>query len=342
MKHKILFAIAILVLISLGIGTKFYLNYFSSNTNFEKNSVYLFIPTGATFQQVLDSIQQHKIIKNTNTFVNWAEQRKYTSKIKPGRYRVKNGMSNYELVRKLRVGDQDPVNLTFNKFRDKKVLAEAVAKKLECKSEELLQLLSDNAFLSKNGLTQETVMGIIIPNTYAFNWNTSPEDFFARMKKEFDDFWNKDRNEKLKKYNLTPMQAVTLASIVDEETNKDDEKPRIAGVYLNRLRENWNLGADPTVKFAVGDFTLRRILNEHLEVNSPYNTYKNVGLPPGPICTPMISSIDAVLNAEAHDYMFFCAKDDMSGYHAFAKTSEEHAQNAVRFQTALNKMKIFK
>jgi UPF0755 protein len=185
-------------------------------------------------------------------------------------------------------------------------------------------------------------MTLFIPNTYEFYWNTSADKFIERMYVEYKHFWSKSRLNKAQKIKLTPEQVIILASIVEEETIKDDEKPTVAGVYLNRLHKNIRLQADPTVRFAVGDFEIKRILNKHLKIDSPYNTYKYAGLPPGPICIPTISSIDAVLNYKKHDYLYFCAKDDFSGYHAFAKTLKQHNINATKYRKALNKNRIYK
>lgn len=329
--------LALLALVVIGFLWK---NYFTANTNFSEKSKYLYIPTGAKFEQVMDSIQQNNLIKNISTFQSWAQRRNYAKVVKAGRYKIKNGMSNNDIIVMLRSGKQAPVNITFNKFRDVKSILTAVSKKLECSERDLNQLFFDPNFLASHQLSNETLIGIFIPNTYQFNWNTSAEQFFDRVKAEYEIFWNEERHKKLEKTHLNPMQVMTIASIVEEETNFNPEKPRIAGVYLNRVRENWPLGADPTVKFAVGDFTLKRILNEHLEVNSPYNTYKNIGIPPGPICTPSPSSIDAVLDAENHDYMYFCASPKFDGTHEFAETGEEHVRNAALYQAELNKRKI--
>ena len=232
--------------------------------------------------------------------------------------------------------------VTFNNVRTREELAGKLAKQLQSDSLSFLTAFKNDSNAIRNGFKPETLPALFIPNTYSFYWTTTPAVFLTRMKREYDAFWNEARKLKAKALGLTTDQVATLASIVQEESNKNDEKPVIAGVYLNRLHKNWPLQADPTIRFALGDFTIRRILTAQLAVDSPYNTYKNAGLPPGPINFPEISSLEAVLNACVHDFFYFCAKEDFSGYHNFAKTLSEHNQNARKYQEALNKMKIFK
>ena len=223
----------------------------------------------------------------------------------------------------------------------KEDLAEKITKNLEISPETFLALLKDSAYIRKFGFEEATVMGMFIPNTYEIWWNTSAENLFDRMYKEYGNFWTEARLEKAKNLGLTQNEVSALASIVQAETQKADERPKVAGVYLNRLRINMALQADPTLVFAVGDFNLKRVLNVHKEIDSPYNTYKYPGLPPGPINLPEISALEAVLNYEDHDYLYFCAKEDFSGYHAFAKDYNEHMNNARRYQAALNRSKIY-
>lgn len=271
-----------------------------------------------------------------------ARQKNYPQLVKAGRFKIRHGMSNNQIVNLLRSGAQEPVKITVNKVRSMRKLAEAVGSKLEADTDELYRLLTDNSYLSKFGKTRETAFTLFITDTYHFNWNTSAEQFIERMYAETVKFWDDKRREKADAVKLTPDEVYTLASIVEEETIKNDEKPDVAGVYLNRIRIGMPLQADPTVKYAVGDFEIKRILNKHLEVNSPYNTYKHRGLPPGPICIPSKSSIDAVLNYNKHKYLYFCAKADFSGYHAFARNLIEHNANAEKYRKALNKNKIYK
>jgi len=251
-------------------------------------------------------------------------------------------MNNNELINMLRSGNQAPVNIVLHNIRTKPELASVVQEKLEADSLAVIRLLNNSSYLEDYGLDTETVRAIFIPNTYEFYWNTSAKQFFERMYQEYQKFWTEKKIEKAKKIDLSRLEVITLASIVEEETIKNDERPTIAGVYMNRLRKGMPLQADPTVRYALQDFTIKRILKKHLVIDSPYNTYKNKGLPPGPINMPSIPSINAVLHYEKHDYLFFCAKDDFSGYHAFAKTHAEHVRNARKYQKALNKRKIWR
>lgn len=300
-----------------------------------------FVPTGADYKMVGDALVEQGLIEHLEGFHWVARQMNYPNTVRPGRYMLADGLSGRELVSLLRSGRQSPVRYTFIKFRTKEQLAASTAAKLEMSEEDLLDLLNDREFLKKyNGLTPNTVLAAFIPNTYELYWNVSPEDFFERIFSYYKAFWNEERNRQRQKYHLSRLEVMTLASIVEEETNKNDEKQRVAGVYLNRVRQGWPLEADPTVKFAVGDFSLKRILYEHLQVNSPYNTYLYAGIPPGPICTPSIPSIEAVLNGEKHAYMFFCARADGSGYHHFSRTLAEHNAYAAEYHRMLNQRNI--
>jgi UPF0755 protein len=301
----------------------------------QNNEFSLYIPTGADFEQVKDSLYLNGLIVNKQSFEWWATHKGYPEHVKPGRYLLKNGMSNRQLCNILNGGLQTPVRVTFNNMRDVAMLAGRVSQQIEADSVEIVSYLTDDEHLTELGFTQQTIPALFLPNTYEFYWNTSAAQFVAKMKKEYDSYWNAERLNKAKEIALSPVQVSTLASIVDKETNKTDEMARIAGVYLNRLRNGWLLQADPTLVFALGDFGLKRVLNVHKEVESPYNTYKYTGLPPGPICIPSLASINAVLNAEKHNYYYFCAKDDFSGYHVFAKTLTEHNRNAQKYQRAL-------
>ena len=237
----------------------------------------------------------------------------------------------------LRGGLQTPVKVTFNNMRDVKMLAGRISQQIEADSLSIVSLLSNSDSLNAMGFNAKTIPALFLPNTYEFYWNTTAGQFVDKMRREYDKFWNEERRNKAKAVGLTPVEVSTLASIVDKETNKTDEMARIAGVYLNRLRDGWLLQADPTLVFALGDFELKRVLNVHKEVESPYNTYKYPGLPPGPICIPSLAAINAVLSPEKHHYYYFCAKEDFSGYHNFAKTLAEHNKNAQKYQKELNK-----
>ncbi|MDX9882443.1 MAG: endolytic transglycosylase MltG [Prolixibacteraceae bacterium] len=302
----------------------------------------IIIPGEAGFDQVLDSLKKHDVLFNYKAF-KWVSKRKqYRDSIKPGKYLLTTGMTTNQIVNMLRSGNQQPVVVTFNNIRNFNQLAAAVAKYIEPDSLALLQKFNDTIVCSTYGFTRQTFAGMFIPNSYEFYWTTTPDQFVDRMATEYKRFWNDNRKEKAAAHNLTPVQVATLASIVQEETAKNEEKPVVAGLYLNRLKKGMLLQADPTIKFAVGDFSIRRVLHEHLLVESPYNTYKHAGLPPGPISFPEISSIEAVLNAEKHNYLYMCAKEDFSGYHNFATTLSGHNQNAWKYQAALNQHKIWK
>jgi len=291
---------------------------------------------------VVSLLYENNYIINRNSFEWLAEKKNYRNHIYPGRYKLTNGMSNNKLLDLLRSGKQEPVKVVFNNVRTKEQLAGKIAKQIEADSISIMRLLKDKDFIGKYDLNIATISCIFLPNTYEFWWNTSAEKFIDRMNNEYKKFWNEKRLSKAKVLNLTKEDVVTIASIVDEETYKKDEMDDIAGVYINRLRKRMPLQADPTIKFALGDFTVKRILKKHLDIDSPYNTYKFYGLPPGPISIPSIDAIDAVLNYKEHDYLYFCASADFSGYHVFAKTLSQHNVNARAYQRALNKEKIYK
>lgn len=295
----------------------------------------LYIPTGATYQDVLDSLEARSLLIRPGTFRWLAEKKDYPRLVKPGRYLIQAGMSNDRLVNKLRSGDQDPVKVIFNSIRTREQLAGVVSRQIEADSATLFRLMDDEAYLAGYGLDRYTAITLFIPNTYEFWWNTSAAQFMERMRIESDRFWSRERKDKASKAGMKPTEVITLASIIEKETNRNDEKPRMAGVYMNRLRQGWPLQADPTLVFASGDFSLTRVLNIHKAIDSPYNTYLHTGLPPGPICIPSIASIDAVLNFEEHQYMFFVAKPDNSGYHVFSRTLAEHNRHADRYRQAL-------
>lgn len=295
----------------------------------------LYIPTGADYEQVKDSLYLNNIITKPQTFEIWAKLRKYPDHVKPGHYLLKKGMSVEKLCETLKGGLQTPVKVTFNNMRNVAMLAGRISEQIEADSLSIVSYLNDEQHLAELGFTRETIPAMFLPNTYEFYWNSNAEQFAQKMKKEYDNYWNEERRNKAQAQGLTPVQVSILASIVDKETNKTDEMARIAGVYINRLKSGWLLQADPTLVFAVGDFGLKRVLNVHKEVESPYNTYKYPGLPPGPICIPSLASINAVLNAEKHNYYYFCAKDDFSGYHVFAKTLSEHNRNAEKYRRNL-------
>ncbi|MCD6355061.1 MAG: endolytic transglycosylase MltG [Prolixibacteraceae bacterium] len=307
-----------------------------------KNATVLLIPENASFEQVTDSLKVNDVLLNYKAF-SWVSKKKnYPAAIKRGRYFIQKGMNSNQIVNMLRAGVQQPVKVTFNNVRFKEELAGKVSKYIEADSLSILNLFYDKKRIKKYGFTTETFRTMFIPNTYEFYWTTTAEEFADRMKMEYDRFWNDKRKAEANKIGLTPVEVTILASIVQSETAKKDELKRIAGLYMNRLKRGQLLQADPTVKYAVGDFSIKRILNSHLEVDSPYNTYKYVGLPPGPIRFPEISSIDAVLNYEKNSFIYMCAREDFSGYHNFSTTLARHNQNAEKYRAALNRNKIWK
>ena len=319
----------------------FYKMVYSPNVSLgEKKNIYIYIPTGSTFTDVFRILDEKNYLVNRASFEWVAELMKYKQNVHPGKYQIRADMNNKELISLLRSGKQVPVKVIFNAVRTKEQLASKVAEQIEADSLSILKLLNDDDFLNKYGLSSKGAMTLLIPNTYEFYWNTSAEEFFKRMIVEYNKFWNDQKKNKAKEIGLTPIQVSVLASIVEQETSKEDEKKIVAGVYMNRIKKNWKLQADPTLIYALNDFTIRRVLDIYKEIDSPYNTYKYEGLPPGPICIPSVSSLNSVLNYEKHDYLYFCAKEDFSGYHNFASIYIKHVLNARKFQRALDKKKI--
>ncbi len=345
-KNKIIKIILLAILILLTIGAyKFYDYYkiiYKPNVKLSSPNKYFYIYSNYNFNDVKNNLVKNHIIINENSFDWVAEKKHYKKNIKPGRYLIKNNISNNELINLLRSGEQSPVKVTFNNVRTIEQLSGKVSKYLECDSTQIIDLLKDPKTIKKYGFNKYTIISMFIPNTYEFYWNTSANNFLKRMAKEYKHFWNNKRKQKALNIGFTQSQVSTLASIVEQETHKNDEKPIIAGVYINRLHKGIPLQADPTVIYAAKDFSIKRVLKKHLQIKSPYNTYLNKGLPPGPICIPSISSIDAVLNYKKHNYIFFCAKEDFSGYHNFARTLAEHNINARKYQQRLKELKIYK
>lgn len=340
MRKKIII-ITLILIFSAGIiaGIFGYKILLSNNISPQASSL-IYIPTGSSFDDVLNILERGNVLINKHSFQQLAQRKNYPKHIKAGCYHIKQGMNNNELVNMLRSGNQQAVNFTFNNIRTKEQFAKRVSEQLETDYEALLSLLNNDEKLLPYDVTAETVLTIFIPNTYQVWWNTSAEDFVARMHKEYRKFWTENRLEKARDSRLSPTQIIILASIVEEENYRTDEQPRIAGVYINRLKKNMLLQADPTVKFALQDFGRKRILRKDLEIDSPYNTYKYAGLPPGPIRIPSPTCIDAVLNYEHHNYLYMCAKEDLSGYHNFASTLAQHNINAAKYHNALNRKNI--
>ena len=334
-----------LILIVIG-GVLGYVGYqavYTPNVWVENDQrMYIYIQDDDNFDDVKKQLYSKGLIIHRKNFEWLAKYKKYPENIKSGRYTILNGMSNNELIGLLRSGNQDPVKLKFNNIRLKEDLAERVAQQINIDKQELLAKLNDSNYTKSVGFTTETIKCMFLPNTYFINWNTNAEQFLSRMQYEYNQFWTEEKKAKAAAKNLTPVEVSILASIIDKETHQSDEKARIAGVYLNRLKSGWRLQADPTLVYAIGDFNIKRVLNVYKEIDSPYNTYMYLGLPPGPICIPSLSSINAVLNAEDNNYFFFCARPDYSGYHNFAKFSKQHIKNANAYREFLNKEKIYK
>ncbi len=301
-----------------------------------QNQDYLYVNTTDKYPDVLKKIEQQHIVKSIRLFDYAAKAMDYPKMIKPGRYNLTTEMSNRDLIGNLRGGYQEAVKFRFENLRHKENFAALLGKAFEADSAAFIAILNNQEVALSYGFSQENFFSMFIPNTYEIYWNTSPDKIIARFKEEYDKFWTDERKHKAADLSLTPQEVSTLASIVKGEALHSDEMPQIAGLYINRLRRGILLQADPTVIFANNDFTIRRVLFKHLEIDNPYNTYKYAGLPPGPIMLPSIASIDAVLNHVNHDYLYMCAKDDFSGYHNFARTQAEHLVNARKFQKALD------
>lgn len=339
MKKIIRIGLALLLLAFFAGGTAYYFIYWP-NTQVEDKGI-IYIQEGDSWDTVLTILQSKGYIENVYTLRKVAGWKKYPGAIKSGRYRIQNGMSNNALINLLRSGNQEAVNFTFHNIRTFQQLASLLSRQLEMDSLAFLQAVRNPEISRQLGFTPENFAVMFIPNTYQVYWNTTPEDFIYKMAREYKKFWNTARREKAAQTGLSPEEVIILASIVEEETVKPEEYSIIAGVYMNRLKKDIPLAACPTLKYAWGDFTLQRILTKHTEIDSPYNTYKYPGLPPGPVRMPSIQVIEAVLNYQKHDYLFFCAKSDFSGEHHFSRTLRQHNEYARQYHQALNKRRIY-
>jgi UPF0755 protein len=341
MKKKILLIIALIAIIGAFFAYNFYTKIYNSNTTKEG---FVFIKTGSNFDELKKELKP--FVKNINSFI-WVAKKKKFTKIKPGRYKISKQMTNNDLVNMLRSGKQVPLKLAFNNQNTLENLSGRIASQIETDSISLLKTFTDEQFLNKIKFTKAEALGVFIPNSYQVNWNISAIEFRDKMFKEYRKFWSASRLAKAKKLNLSPKEIMTVASIVQKETAKSGERPIVAGLYLNRLRDKWPLQADPTIIYAMKqkygqDFEMRRVLFKNIEdiKDSPYNTYKKQGLPPSLIAMPDISAIDAVLNAKNHDYYFMCASVSKIGYHEFAKTLSQHNVNRKKFIAKKNKQGI--
>jgi UPF0755 protein len=341
-KKTILYFLSGIVIIAIIIIILIYRNLFGVSISAKDNYKVIYIPTGSTYDQVLDTLESNLIIKNMKVLDWVANKKNYPALIKPGRYVIDRDLSCNGLINLLRSGRQSTVRITFNNVRTLNQLAGKIGKQIEADSAQIINFLTHDSNFSSDGFKKEDIIALFIPDTYEFYWNTDAKELYVRMLKEYRKFWNEERLSKAKDKNLDPLEVAILASIIDDEVVKPNEKPRIAGVYINRLKKRIPLQACPTIKFALNDFTITRVLKKHLLVDSPYNTYKHNGFPPGPIGCPTITGIDAVLNAERHDYLFFAAKADFSGYHNFSRTLKEHNNYAALYQKELDRRRIFK
>ena len=339
MIKKILLSTLLIILL---IGAFLAWAIFGSGTSFSGKKYELYIPTGANFDEVLSTLDRDHVLKNASVFKWLAGRMEIPQKLKAGKYEIESGTSILQLTRMLHNGRQTPVNMVITKLRTKEDFARFAGKQLECDSAAILSYLDNTDSLKKYGLDSNTALTAVIPNTYTMYWNTTAPRLYKRLYGESQKFWTDERKQKASKLGLSETEVYTLASILEEETNKYDEMPTMASVYINRLRKGMRLSADPTVKYALRNFSIKRITFNHINsvAESPFNTYRHEGLPPGPICIPSQKTIDATLDALSTDYLFFCAKPDFSGYHNFTGDEQEHFKNAKAYQRALDSLMI--
>ena len=336
----LIITVAAILMVSGYFAFSLYTTFFAGNVTGEQK--YLYVHTGADYNAVMKDLEQNNGLKNMVSFKSAAKKMDLATSVKPGRYLLRKGQNNRSLINMLKAGNQEPVTLKIQNFRKKEDLAGFLGRKLEADSAAFIHLMDSAALVEKHGFTPDNSYTMYIPNSYEMYWNVRPEEFFNKMLKEYTGFWTAERKQKAAALKMGPSQVVILASIVDAEALYDKEMPTIAGLYLNRLHRGILLQADPTVIYANNDFTVKRVTNGLLRVDSRYNTYKYVGLPPGPIMMPSIRAIDAVLSPEQNDYIYMCAKEDFSGYHNFAANLAQHEINARKYREALNKRNIFK
>lgn len=343
---KILLAAVLIGLIVIGFFAYYvYSVMLVPNTAFTNDQAYIYVPTNASYEEVREDLIP--LLKNIKTFDALAARKKYISNIKPGKFLIKKNMTNNDIINSIR-SNNIPIRVSFNNQNSLEQLAGRVAQQIEADSVALATVLTDTSFYSNNGFAKESALGMYLPNSYEFFWNTSAEGFRDRMLKEYNRFWNAARLNKAKELRMNKDEIITLASIVYEESKEAVEQPRIAGVYVNRIKSDWPLQADPTLKFAAYQLpkykntVIKRVLNEHKEIDSPYNTYLNIGLPPGLIAMPDISAIEAVLNYEKHKFFYLAADAKKPGFHKFARTLTEHNKNAFEYQSYLSRQGIKK
>lgn len=340
MKKIILVVFAILLVCLAGAAWYTYDSIFGTNVGgVEPYSLY--ITKDTDFDDLVSTLEGEGLLNDVAAFRMVAKQMNYIDNLHPGHYVVEPGESNRSLLVKLRGGIQVPVRVVVSTVRTKAEFASKVSEQVHFSEADLMERMQDQTLLERNGLNNENVLCRILPNTYEMYWTVSPQAFLQRMFDEYEYFWNGNRLKRAADHDLSPDEVYILASIVEKEMKHQDEAAKIAGVYLNRLRIGMKLDADPTLIFGIGDFSIRRVLDVHKELDSPYNTYKFGGLPPGPICMPSIKTIDAVLHAKVHKYLYFCASADFNGYHHFSETYRQHRKYAKRYHAELNKRKIF-
>ena len=339
-KKKYVILVIIFSTLLSTISVYLYQIFFSPNFLINQNDKFLIINDDMNFKNVREKLIQDTILNDVLSFSFLSKSMNYDKNIKIGAYKIKSNMSNYDLIRMLRSGNQTPIYISFNYARKIEDLSKIITKDLKISEYEFMNYINDNKNIY--GFNKQNILSMFLPDTYEIYWNISTENLFKKMNNEYNKFWNKKREDKLNKLNINKIDVSILASIVASETLKIDEANTIAGLYINRLNKNMHLQADPTLVYAANDFSIRRVLNKHKKIISPYNTYINKGLPPGPIRLTPKKYIDAVLDYEKHEYIFMCAKDDFSGYHAFAITLREHNKNARKFQRTLNDRKIYR
>lgn len=340
MKKKILLGLLTLVIIVGGLGLYGY-SILSTGFGIDK-TVYIYIDSKRDYKALLKELEDTAKLESVSNFDLLASALSYKDNVKTGRYAVNPNMNISDFIKILRNGSQTPIKLKFNNLRLKEDLVQRIGEQLMLDEKDLLDALNNVQKCQELGFDTQTIVAMFIPNTYEIYWDINLNSFLQRMKTEYNNFWTDKRMSRSREIGLTPIEVSILASIVEEECTYAAEYPVVAGLYLNRIKIGQPLQADPTVKFAVGDFSLRRILFKHLEIDSPYNTYQHQGLPPGPIRIPSIKGIDAVLNHTEHKFLYMCSKEDFSGYHNFAETHAEHERNAARYRRELNARKIYK
>ena len=340
-KKKILIPLIIFSTILTTVSVYTYQMLYSPNFLINSEDKFIIIDDNTDFNELIKKLEDDTLINDILSFSFLSKIMEYQENIKIGAYKVKMNMTNYDMITMLRSGNQTPIKLTFSYARKMDDLAEKITSKLKMSKNDLLNYLNDNID-DYNGFEKSDIISVFLPDTYEVYWNVSPKNLTNKMYSEYKKFWNSERIAKLENINLNEKEAIVLASIVASETRMLDEADRVAGLYINRLRKNMRLQADPTLIFAANDFTIRRVLNKHKKIKSPYNTYIHKGLPPGPIRLVPKQYIDAVLNYEEHNFIYMCAKEDFSGYHAFATNLSDHNRNARKFQIALNMKKIYR